>query len=449
MVSSAFRINIALRLAALFLTFATTAWLLVNTKWYVFVALCVLAALVQTAMLMRFVTQSIREVARLLDAISVDDTSQGYSRLAGDASHREFEAAMSRVSERLRAGRSEREQQALYWQALLSHVPVALICVQESREVQLLNMAARRLFESPLTEAGQFARYGEGFAAEITSLSAGGTVILSMERSAGNLLVKAAVTEFVTGSVRRRLISLQNIDNELSEKELAAWQMVIRVLAHEVMNSLTPVSSLATTAHDLVSDVLKQLPPGHPGATALVDAREALDTVARRSEGLVHFVRNHHHLTKRLSTRVVTTPVHQIFGRLQRLLASDLASRDIKMMADIEPEMLEVTADPNLLDQALINLVRNAVEALRSVPAGFISLCARRDPEGRVIIAVADNGPGIAPALRDKIFVPFFSTKRQGSGVGLTIVRQIATAHGARVDVSQTRGGGATVSLRF
>jgi two-component system nitrogen regulation sensor histidine kinase NtrY len=119
------------------------------------------------------------------------------------------------------------------------------------------------------------------------------------------------------------------------------------------------------------------------------------------------------------------------------------------MSTDVEPPTLELAADADLLDQALINLVRNAIEALSGVPAGRIALSGRQHPDGRIVIAVADNGPGISTEQRDKIFVPFFTTKRQGSGVGLTLVRQIATAHGATVDVAQTPGGGATVSLRF
>jgi signal transduction histidine kinase len=171
--------------------------------------------------------------------------------------------------------------------------------------------------------------------------------------------------------------------------------------------------------------------------------------VARRSEGLLHFVQNHRRLIKPLVTQIQVAPMQRVFARIHRLLAADLAARDIQMTTGVEPETLEIPADMDLLDQALINLVRNAIEALRDVPAGRITLSARRHPDGRVIIAVADNGPGIAADQRDKIFVPFFTTKRQGSGVGLTLVRQIATAHGATVDVSQTPGGGATVSLKF
>jgi two-component system, NtrC family, nitrogen regulation sensor histidine kinase NtrY len=270
-----------------------------------------------------------------------------------------------------------------------------------------------------------------------------------MERASGALQLKAAATDLALGGMRRRLISLQNIENEMSAQEMAAWQTVVRVMAHEVMNSLTPVSSLAATARDLVRDVLSQMPEGDSRTIALTDARDALETVARRSEGLLHFVQNHRRLTKPLVTQMQVATMQRVFARIQRLLAAELAANDIQMSASVEPQTLELAVDADLLDQALINLVRNAIEALSSAPAGHIALSARRDPGGRVIIAVADNGPGIAAEQLDRIFVPFFTTKRQGSGVGLTLVRQIATAHGATVDVAQTPGGGATVSLRF
>jgi signal transduction histidine kinase len=215
------------------------------------------------------------------------------------------------------------------------------------------------------------------------------------------------------------------------------------------MNSLTPVSSLATTAHDLVRDVLQQLPADDPHATTLADARDALEAVSRRSEGLLHFVRSHRRLTKPLAARMELIPVQRLFARIQRLLVGDLADRDIRMVSRVEPETLEVGVDAELLDQALINLVRNAIEALRDTPSGEIILSAYRESDGRIAISVADNGPGIPPEQREKIFVPFFTTKRQGSGIGLTLVRQIAAAHGASVDVGETTGGGATVRMRF
>ena len=449
MVSDRLHSGTVLRTVVLLVLVIATAWMIEHTQWYVVIGLALGAVIAQTAHLVQFVSRSSHEMARFLDAVAVGDTSQSFSRLSQDSAQRELASAMSGVLARLRAGRSERDAQAHYLQTLVNHVPVALLSIADSGSVQLLNMAARRLFESTLTESAQFARHGRSFAVSVESLRAGHTAIVRMERVSGNLQLKAAATGVVTGGVSQRLISLQNIESEMNAQEMAAWQTVIRVMAHEVMNSLTPVSSLAATAHNLVGEVLGQLPADDPRAVTLRDAHEALETVARRSEGLLHFVHNHRRLTRRLDIEIEVTPVRRVFARLQRLLGGDLAVRDIQMLTAVEPEVLEIAADADLLDQALINLVRNSIEALRDVADGRITLAARRDPDGHVVISVADNGPGIAPGQREKVFVPFFTTKRQGSGIGLTIIRQIATAHGASVDIGTTPGGGATVSLRF
>lgn len=447
MAFSRFHTGIAWRSAALFVTIAAAAWMIAHTQWYVAITLMLAAALAETAFLIRFSTQSSRQVARFLDALAADDLSQSFTTLRSDGAFRELGAAMERVMAKLRASQYERDAQGQYLQTLINHVPVALIC-EERAGVRLLNMAARRLFEGPVTGREQLGRYGQPFAVGLESLRPGETAILRMERRGGALLLKAAATEVTVGAARHRLVSLQNIDNEMSAQELAAWQSVLRVMAHEMMNSLTPVSSLVATAHDLVREVIGQLPADDARTSTLTDAQQALDTAARRSEGLLHFVRNHRRLTKPLAARMQVIPVQRLFARIQRLLATDLAERDIRMSATVEPQTLELAMDAELLDQALINLVRNAIEAVRDTPQGLIELSARR-ADGRIVIAVADNGPGIAPDQREKVFIPFFTTKRHGSGIGLTLVRQIAAAHGASVEMSDTPGGGATVSLRF
>jgi len=449
MASDRFQTGMALRVAFLTATIALLAWMISHTDWYVSMALVTAAVVGEALLLMQFATRWSREVTRFLEAVSFEDTGARFPRLTGDSAFRDLGIAMGRVMDRLRQGRAEREEQAQYLQALINHVPVALLAIEESGTVRLLNFAARRLFEAPCTNVSDFPRYGDGFVAGLEALKPGDGAILRMERKAGALQLKAAAADLTLGGKRRRLISLQNIESELSAHELAAWQTVIRVMAHEVMNSLTPVTSLASTAHGLVEQVAKTLPDSDPNHAALTDTAEALETLARRSEGLLHFVQNHRRITRRMVAKIERVRIERAFARLRRLLAADLAARAIAFIVAVEPHSLEMEIDAELLDQALINLVRNAIEALRETPQGKITLSAMRDLDGRIVIAVTDNGPGIAPDLREKVFVPFFTTKHQGSGIGLTLVRQIAGLHGGTVLISEAGGGGATVSLRF
>jgi nitrogen fixation/metabolism regulation signal transduction histidine kinase len=446
---SRFRTGIALRAAAVFLTFLLTIWMALHTQWYVSIVLVSFAAVAQIALFYQFATRSGREIARFLDAVAFDDTSQSFSALTSDTAYHELGVAMTRVIDRLQSSRAQREEQARYLQTLLAHVPVALVTVNADGKVQLLNMAARRLFEQRITQAADFPRYGEAFATGIESLLPGTSTILRMDRLSGALQLKASATDITIRDEKQRILSLQNIENELSAQELAAWQTVIRTMAHEVMNSLTPISSLAATAEDLVQEARSGLPSDSAQVPLLSDAGDALETVARRSEGLLHFVQNHRRLTKRLVTQPEILSVRRRFAHIAQLFGAELATRDIRLTTLVEPETLEVEADAELLDQALINLVRNALEALDGEHERTIRLSAKRDFDGHVVIAVADTGPGIAAEQRDKVFVPFFTTKRQGSGVGLTLVRQIAAVHNATVDIGETPGGGATVRLRF
>ncbi len=446
---SQFQAGILLRVAALTATLAAAAWMVGHTQWYVTIVLCVLCAMAQAWLLTRFAVRAGHEVARFLNALAFDDAATSFTGLARDPAFAELGVAMSRVMDQLRASRAEREEQTQYLQTLISHVPVALISVDEPGRVQLLNLAARRLFEAACADTAQFARYGAAFAAGMERLRPGETATLRMERSAGALQLKAAATGVSLAGARRWLISLQNIETELTAQELAAWQTVIRIMAHEVSNSLTPISSLAATARSLLSETLAELPPEDAHRPALADAEEALEALARRSEGLLHFVQNHRRLTRRLEARIEPLSLSRVFARLQRLLAAELAARQIALTLAVEPLVLEVSADADLLDQALINLMRNAIDALRDQPDGQITLSAQRDSGGHVVIAVADNGPGVPADQREKVFVPFFTTKRQGSGVGLTLVRQIAAAHGASVSIGEGPAGGAMVRVRF
>jgi nitrogen fixation/metabolism regulation signal transduction histidine kinase len=444
-----FRLGVGLRVGFLLITIIALAWMLARTSWYLSATLLTALALGQTMLLVQFTTRWSREAARFLEAVSFGDNSANFGGLARDRSFGDLGLAMNQVMERLRTSRAEREEQAQYLQALINHIPVALIAIEDNVSVQLMNFAARRLFEAPCTKFAEFLRYGPEFAAGLEHLGPGEGIILRMERRNGPLQLKAAATDLFLGGRRRRLISLQNIESELTAHELIAWQTVIRVMAHEVMNSLAPVTSLAGTAHELVNGVHLRLPDSDPNKSVLADADDALETMKRRSEGLLHFVQSHRRLTKRIVARRETVPVGRLFARLERLLAGELETRGVRLAVSVKPQDLDIQADIELLDQALINLVRNSIEALGDKSGGVISLSAYSDSEGKTVLAVGDNGPGIPSDQREKVFVPFFTTKRMGSGVGLTLVRQIVSVHGGQVVISDAEGGGAVVSMKF
>jgi two-component system nitrogen regulation sensor histidine kinase NtrY len=448
--SSRFALFALLRVAFLGLTLAAAAMLIVNTQWYATTLIVLAAVVYQWFGLLSFVNTSNREIGRLLTAIEYEDLTQTFSDRGLGGTFRELAQGLTRVVDKLRSTRRDREEQAVYLRTLVEHIPVALLAVEDGGRLNVLNSAARRLLGS-----GRFERledlgaFGDDFARTLNDLEPGRTVLLRMERRGAVLQLKAAAALVLVGGAPRRILSLQNIETELSANELAAWQALIRVLTHEMMNSLTPVSSLAGTAHALVNDLQAYL-AGQPALKALADdAAEALDAVARRSAGLLHFVQSYRRLTKNLVPNIERVPVRRVFSRLHRLLEPDLRERGVALSETVDPEMLEVSVDAELLDQALINLVRNAADALKGRAGAQVTLSARLDEGGGVALSVIDNGPGIDPAARDKIFVPFFTTKRSGTGVGLSLTRQIVQVHGGSIDVSETPGGGATFTLRL
>jgi nitrogen fixation/metabolism regulation signal transduction histidine kinase len=448
-VFNSFSFGIAWRVAALFVTLAALAWAIAHTDWYVTTALLVVAAIAQGVLLAKFATATNREIARFLDAVAYDDTARSFGTLGRDTGFAELATAMGRLMERLRAARSEREEQARYLQAVVSHVPVALLAISAGGQVHMLNVAARRLFGLQTEELSGLSRFRPAFAETLASLAPGQAKLVGLERAGQLQHLKASATKIVMGGNAVRLVSLANIGSELTAQELAAWQSVTRVLAHEIMNSLTPVSSLSATARELVDQACGRLGPDDPAAAPLADARLALETVARRSDALLHFVQTYRHLSRRLVARTEPLHLRRVFVRIERLLASELAARGIVFAVHSEPETIEVVADAELLDQALINLLRNAMEALAGRVGAHITMRAFRDVDNRTVVSVSDNGPGVAPALRETVFVPFFTTKRDGSGIGLTLARQIAAVHGASLDYGDTEGGGATFQLRF
>ena len=258
-----------------------------------------------------------------------------------------------------------------------------------------------------------------------------------------------ATTEIMIGGNSERLISLQDIQSELDATQAQAWGELVRVLTHEIMNSLTPVSSLAKTAVDVVDDVIKKDRDGESLGEDLEDLRNAVATVARRSDSLTQFVDGYRQISKLAPPEKKRVHLASLFDSVCQLANAEWHDSRVKLSYEVTPTELDVHADRDLLEPVLINLLRNAWQSTADIENPELALKGRLNRRNNVVIEVTDNGPGVPESIANKIFVPFFTTKENGSGVGLALARQVMIAHGGFIRLSRNDAGGATFTLTF
>lgn len=349
-------------------------------------------------------------------------------RFIGDDVDTELKEAFNRVLSKFQDARAERELQASYLETIVRHVPIPFIAARSDGAVTLVNIPARQLTGlAALTRIDQLAELDLALPGLMRSIEPGRQQLLQTKLRGVPAELRVSVSEIRLAAGVERLYSIENLSGELTAREASAWRNLIRVLTHEIMNTLTPVTSLAQTAAGLLDN-----------ADAKADVRLSIETIARRSEGLMTFVLRYRELLK------VPQPVPTIVSVLDtlqavRTLMSDELAR-VQVVIDVSPETLEVSADGNLLDQVLLNLVRNSLDALKDSGQPRLELSGRLS-FGRVLICVRDNGCGIDEETIAQIFVPFFTTKREGSGIGLSLSRQIMTAHGGEIAVESDTNG--------
>ncbi|HET7133644.1 MAG TPA: ATP-binding protein, partial [Gammaproteobacteria bacterium] len=421
-------------------------YLSVTTTYYATLLLLAVVLTAQVAALVRYVQRTNRDLARFMLAIRHSDFSQSFAVDRSSTSFGELAAAFEEILQRFRAARTAKEEQASYLDTFVQHVPVAVMSIDESGRVDQFNHAARRLFGVGAPRLiHEFTSFGPDFPQRIVALEPGRAELIKVTRGGTPLQLNVLATELKIAGRTHKIVSLLDIHGELEAREVEAWQNLIRVLTHEIMNSATPISSLAATAAELLAEARK-----HPGETSAIDdAHDAVETIATRSSGLVHFVDNYRRLTRLPKPSPRCCAAAGLLDRAAQLMQPELAARGIALSRSVTPRNLEIDADPELLEQVLINLLRNAIDALGDTARPEIRLAAEIDNAGHAVIAVLDNGQGMDEQVRQNIFVPFFTTKRHGTGIGLSLVRQIMRAHRGSVGVESAPGEGTAVHLRF
>ncbi|RJX30491.1 MAG: ATP-binding protein [Desulfurivibrio sp.] len=442
-----FRTNCTIRLVLISGTIVLLVYLLSRTDLVVTPLIVGLTAAAQAASLYRYVEKSNRELARFLESIKYSDFSQSFTSPVKGAAFQELGEAFSGVIKEFQRARSEKEEQYRYLQTVVQHVGIGLLAYRDNGDIELINGAAKRLLgEAQLTNLRQLGGLSADLEQKLREIQTGEKAQIKLIRNDSLQQLSIYATKFRLRQESYTLVSLQNIQPELEEKEMEAWQNLIRVLTHEIMNSITPIASLASTANSLLVEKLAREPV--PDGT-LCDVGEAVKTIERRSRNLMNFVDDYRRLTRIPKPNFEIVPVRELLERIMNLMKEPLDSRKIHCSLQVDPSTLELTADPALIEQVLINLSKNAVEALAETELPRITLRAVTDEHGNPVIQVTDNGPGLNAEVLEKIFIPFFTTKPDGSGIGLSLSRQIMRLHGGTLSVVSRPHEETIFTLRF
>jgi nitrogen fixation/metabolism regulation signal transduction histidine kinase len=445
-----FSLMLAVRLIFIMVALAITGLLFVTPGFHAGTLLAALVSAGLTWEVVGFVSRTNQELSRFLDAARYADFGQRFEFAGMGAGFSELGDTFTHIMDRFREDRRDQESELRHLKALLEHVPVPLISIYSDGSLTLWNNAARRLFGTGTpSRLEDLEAYGVELQKRLVNIKAGDRFLADFRVDGMGQRLTVSASEITLAGRAERLVSLQNIQSELDGVQLSAWQDLVRVLTHEIMNSITPVASLARTAADLVEDARQKLPADNEVSMELMDAKDAVDTLARRSDSLMDFVTSYRQMTRLPEPEMQPVRLQTLFHDVSLIATADWQAQGISFLTSVEPEQLEVTADIQMLEQVLINLLQNAAQTLSGRPSASVIMRAGLNPRGHVTIEVSDNGPGVPEEILDSIFVPFYTTRRDGSGVGLALSRQIMIAHGGNISCSPSAEGGARFTLIF
>lgn len=451
MVFKRFGVQVILRVAILFSVLALEAYVIFQTDWLVTGILMGLAALLVTFELLRYVNKTNRDLASFFQSIRHNDFTASFSSGKRGDSYNSLKDSFNEIIKEFRKLQAEKESHYQYLQTVIEHIGVALICFDDSEEIILMNKAAKDLLAKPyMKKIGALERVDENMLQVIRRLEAGQKELIKVVVNGELLQIALHAAEFKLMDYDYKLLSLQDIRNELYWREVEAWQKLIRVLTHEIMNSVTPLSTLSGVLKDYLKDEEgNPLEPGQIDAEALEDVSLGLATIESRTQGLLRFVKAYRSILKIPKPNFREVIVQDLLTRIGILLKSELKSRDIDLKFKFPETPLSIQADPGLIEQVLINLVKNAMEALSGYEGATIEIISARPKANKTIIQVKDNGCGIEEEYVDKVFVPFFTTKNEGTGIGLSLSRQVMGLHKGSITMQTAAGVGTVFTLEF
>jgi nitrogen fixation/metabolism regulation signal transduction histidine kinase len=438
--------RIILKTLLLFATLCVAA-LLLSRELYAYAVLSLAFSIWIVIDLYRTSTRIQREVALFAETIFYRDFTGKLNERNVSREIREVRSHFNTIIDTIRRLGREKEMHYQYLQKVLEVINTGILAYHvESGEVLWMNDAVEDLLQIPyLKSIHSLQKRNRALFSDLERVKPGASSIVSLSKEGVMIKVLVTSSSFRVDDQPYRLFALQNVNDALSENEVKAWQKLLSVLTHEIMNSVAPISSLSNT---LKLHLQERFTLAEVEEDALEDLRTGIETIERRSEGLLRFAKTYRNLSKIGEPKLETVKVATLFEHIEKLLSPTFAQKEIAFCTNLHDTKLILQADPNLLEQVLVNLITNAMEAVKEKEHKAITLSTAQE-HNQKIIKVSDNGQGIPPEMLERIFVPFFSSRPTGVGIGLSLSQQIMLMHKGSIYVKSEVGRGSVFVLQF
>lgn len=438
-----FKVNITFRILSIIALVLALVYCVARTEFYI--TMFILFALIVLAVVdvVRYVNQTNRDFTAFLLGIKYEDFSATYTGHHKGKSFGEMYDAFNQINRKFLNIRAEKEANHQYLQTIVEAVDVGLLCVDEQGGIFLMNKALQKMLHKPfLVHVDALGQVDGQLLEAVRNLKAGEREMVRVSIEGKPAPIALQATEFSLRDQKLKLISFQNIQGELEEQELEAWQKLIRIIRHEIMNSITPIVSLTATIDGMLGAPGSRIEP-----EVADDVRMAISAIHNRSEGLMHFTETYRNLTRLPAPKFQLVDANDLVERIRVLFKPVFEKNGVRFQAQLSPAPAIFQADVEMMEQVIINLVKNGIDATKGRENASVTVSVQRNKDGKTIITVADNGIGIEKELLGQIFVPFYTTKEEGSGIGLSLSRQIMRLHKGRISVQSEAGEGTVFTL--
>ena len=434
-----FKSQIIVRLFFITMTLMIALYLF-QSGLFISLVVLILLLIIQIYEIFNFIESQQRAFIYALDSIENNDLNTYFTH---EKLGTEFHDLLNKVITKLKVSRQNLEYNSQFIQHVTNLIPVAILVCDENKNVSLYNRAASNLLNlSHITSLLTIQEKHPIIHQKMCEMINDSNQLISFEFTE----IKITSTEIRMPTGIQKLFTFESIGEELYARELHSWDQIIRVLSHEIMNSMTPITSLANTITDLLEPLQKK--SGLNAENDFSNIISATETIARRSKTLNQFISSYRQYSAIPQLELSQVSVNELLSKIITLFSAEARKGDIDLHQSVIPESLEITADECLIEQVIINLITNSIDACKNRENALISLTAKID-KGNIIIIIEDNGIGIVTKNINDIFVPFFTTKTNGSGIGLSLCKQIIQAHNAQINLYQNEKPGTRIYIRF